>query len=82
MISFLPSARIPSATRTGRFSAPAPVLRASTTPSEHERLVALGKRARMEGGDGFIQGLGNPAHGRGRDLAAEQGQQDLAHLAG
>ena len=68
MISFLPSARIPSATRTGRFSAPAP--------------VAVGKRARMEGGDGFIQGLGNAAHGRGRDLAAEQGQQDLAHLAG
>ena len=33
-------------------------------------------------GAGFIQGLGNAAHGRGRDLAAEQGQQDLAHLAG
>ena len=49
---------------------------------EHERLVAVGKRARMEGGDGFIQGLGNAAHGRGRDLAAEPGQQDLAHLAG
>src|SRR5712692_2770297 len=33
MISFLPSGRSPSATRTGRRNAPAPVLRASTTPS-------------------------------------------------
>src|SRR3984893_13509946 len=33
MISFLPSGRRPSATSTGRRTAPAPVLRASTTPS-------------------------------------------------
>ena len=49
---------------------------------EHERLVGRGERACMEGGAGGVQGLGNPADGSGRDAAPEQGEQDLAHLAG
>ena len=49
---------------------------------EHERLVVVGERACMEGCHRRIQGLGDAAYGRGRDRAAQQGQQDLAHLAG
>ena len=49
---------------------------------EHRRLVVTGERAGMEGGDRLIQGLGDPAHGRGLDGSPKQGQQNLALLAG
>ena len=45
MISFLPSVVIPRATSTGRLSAPAPVLRLSTTPSSiNTRYWSLSRR--------------------------------------
>ena len=49
---------------------------------EHERLVAVLQGPAVEGRDRSIQGLGDPAHGGGADRSAEQGQQDLADLAG
>lgn len=49
---------------------------------EHQRFVAVLQRPAMEGGHGGIERLGDLAHRRRADLAAEQGQQRLAHLAG
>ena len=41
----------PSATSTGRCTAPGPILRASTHTIEHEHLVAILERPAVEGGD-------------------------------
>ena len=49
---------------------------------EHQRLVDVLQRPAVEGRHRRIQGLGDAADGRGRDRAAQQRQQNLAHLAG
>ena len=49
---------------------------------EHQRLVGVLQRPAMERRDRLVQGFGDPAHGGGRDRPSEQGEQDLADLAG
>ena len=49
---------------------------------EHQRLAGVLQRPAVECVDRQVEGLGDPAHGRRRDRAPEQGRQNLAYLAG
>ena len=48
----------------------------------HQRLAGVLQRPAVEGVDRQIEGPGDPAHRRRRDRTPEQGEQDLADLAG
>ena len=80
MTSLRPSGRRPRATSTGRASAPAPVLRLSTTPSDQHPIVVL-QRPLVEGGHGGIELLGHPADRARADRLPKDRQQRPGHLA-